>query len=79
MAYDTAGYRDHCGECCHLVLDKERTKYNREIFGEHMPKVYYCEKLHIRVELLDSPNNSSSKAAGCYGYEKASYIRRYSS
>ena len=79
MPYDNAGYREHCYECRNFALDEERTKYNREIFGEHMPKVYYCEKLHIRVELLDSPNNSSSKAAGCYGYEKASYIRRYSS
>lgn len=79
MPYDNAGYRDHCYECRHLVLDEERTKYNREIFGEHVPKVYYCEKLHIRVDLLDSPNNPSSKAADCYCHEKASYIRRYSS
>lgn len=79
MAYDRAGYRVHCCECRHFALDEERTKFNREIFGEHMPKVYYCEKLRIRVDLLDSPNNPSSKAAGCYSYEKAGYIRRYSS
>lgn len=71
MAYDTAGYSKHCGECRHLALDEERTKYNREIFGEHIPNVYYCEKLHIRVDLLDSPNNPSSAAAGCYIYEKS--------
>lgn len=79
MAYDNAGYRRHCGECRHFELDEERTKLKREVFGELTPKVYYCKKLHIRVDMLDSPNNPSSKAAGCYCYEKASYIRRYSS
>ena len=79
MAYDRAGYLRHCGECRHFALDEERTKLKREVFGDHIPKVYYCEKMHIRVDMIDSPNNPSSKAAGCYSYEKASYIRRYSS
>lgn len=77
MAYDRAGYHNHCGECRHFALDEERTKYNREIFGEHIPKVYYCEKLHIRVDLLDSPNNPSSAAAGCYSFEKSCKRQRY--
>lgn len=77
MPYDNAGYRDHCYECRHFELDEERTKYNREIFGEHIPKIYYCEKLHIRVDMLDSPNNPSSAAAGCHSFEKAGKRRNY--
>ena len=73
MAYDNAGYRYHCGECRHFKLDEERTKLKHEIFGEHMPDVYFCGKLHIFVEPLDSPNNSSSAAAGCYSYEKGNH------
>lgn len=70
MAYDNAGYRRHCGECCHFTLDEERTKLKREVFGELIPNVYYCGKLHIFVEALDSPNNPSSAAAGCYSFKK---------
>lgn len=77
MPYDNAGYRDHCYDCRHFELDEERTKYNREIFGEHIPKIYYCEKLHIRVDMLDSPNNPSSAAAGCHSFEKAGKRRNY--
>ena len=71
MAYDLAGYHNHCGECRHFALDEERTKLKRDVFGELIPSVYYCKKLHIFVEPLDSPNNPSSAAAGCYSFEKA--------
>ena len=71
MTYDSAGYRDHCGECRHFALDEERTKLKREVFGELIPSVYYCKKLHIFIDHFDSPNNPSSAAAGCIYYEKA--------
>lgn len=70
MPYDSAGYRDHCGECCHFMTDVERTKLRREVFGEHATEVHYCGKLHIFVNVLDSPNSPSSAAAGCYSFEK---------
>ena len=70
MAYDSAGYRYHCGECCHFALDEERTKLRRELFGRNIPNAYYCKKLHIPVDLLDSPNNPASAAAGCIYYVK---------
>lgn len=70
MAYDSAGYRYHCGECCHFALDEERTKLRRELFGRNIPNAYYCKKLHIPVYLLDSPNNPTSAAAGCIYYVK---------
>lgn len=77
MAYDRAGYHNHCGECRHFSLDEGRTKLKREVFGELMPSVYYCKKLHIFIDPLDSPNNQSSAAAGCYSYEKAGKRQRY--
>lgn len=77
MAYDRAGYHNHCGECRHFSLDEGRTKLKREVFGELMPSVYYCKKLHILIDHLDSPNNPSSAAAGCYSYEKAGKRQRY--
>lgn len=77
MQYDNAGYRDHCYECRHFALDEERTKLKRDVFGELTPKVYYCKKLHIRVDMLDSPNNPSSAAAGCYSFEKSGKRQRY--
>ena len=70
MTYDSAGYREHCGECLHFKLDEERTKLRREVFGEHAAPVYCCGKLHIFVNVLDSPSNPSSNAAGCHSYEK---------
>lgn len=70
MACDCAGYRNHCGECRHFELDDRRTALYREIYGEHMPDVYRCEKLGIRVERFDSPQNPLSVAAGCLSYEK---------
>lgn len=70
MPYDRAGYRNHCGECRYFKLDEERTKLRREVFGEHAPEVHYCGKLHIFVNVLDSPSNPSSNAAGCFSYEK---------
>lgn len=73
MPYDRAGYRDHCGKCRHFKLDEERTKLKREIFGEIIPDVYYCAKLHIFVEPLDSPNNPSSAAAGCYSFKRGNH------
>lgn len=30
----------------------------------------HCGKLHIFVSILDSPQNPSSNAAGCFSYEK---------
>lgn len=70
MPYDRAGYRDHCGECRHFMLNEERTKLRREVFGEHAPEAHYCGKLHIFLSILDSPQNPSSNAAGCFSYEK---------
>lgn len=70
MAYDNAGYRDHCRECCHCALDEERTKLRREVFGRNIPKAYYCKKSHIPVDYLDSPNNPTSAAAGRIHYVK---------
>lgn len=70
MPYDNAGYRDHCYECRHFALDEERTKLIREIYGRYMPKVYYCKKLHIVVDSLDSPDNPTSAAAGRIYYVK---------
>ena len=70
MPYDRAGYREHCGECRHFITDAERTKLSREVFGEHVPDAHCCGKLHILVSALDSPNNPSSNAAGCFSYEK---------
>lgn len=71
MPYDNAGYRDHCYKCSNFAIDEERTKLIREIYGRYMTKVYYCKKLHIVVDSLDSPNNPSSAAAGCHSFEKA--------
>lgn len=70
MAYDSAGYRYHCCECCHCALDEERTKLRRELFGRNIPKAYCCKRLHIPVDHLDSPNNPTSAAAGCIYYVK---------
>ncbi|WP_333789653.1 hypothetical protein [Parolsenella catena] len=64
MPYDSAGYRDHCGGCRHFKLDERRTALYREIYGEHMPGVHRCEKLGIRVDRFDSPQNPLSVAAG---------------
>ena len=50
MAYDLAGYHNHCGECRHFALDEERTKLKRDVFGELIPSVYYCKKLHIFMD-----------------------------
>ena len=72
MSYHRAGYHNHCGECRNFALDEERTKLKREVFGERTPKVYYCKKLNILIDHLDSPSNPSSMAAGCIYYEKAS-------
>ena len=77
MAYDRAGYHNHCGECRHFELDEERTKLKHEVFGELIPSVYYCKKLHIFIDHLDSPNNPSSAAAGCHSYEKFGKRQRY--
>lgn len=77
MPYDNAGYRDHCYECSNFALDEELTKLKREVFGELIPSVYYCKKLHIFIDHLDSPNNPSSAAAGCYSFEKACKRRHY--
>ena len=74
MAYDSAGYRNHCGECRHFALDEERTNLKREVSGKLTPRVYYCKKLHIFIDHLDSPNNPSSAATGCYSFEKASQV-----
>lgn len=70
MPYDRAGYRDHCGDCRHFKLDEERTKLRREVFGEHAAPAHYCGKLHIFVNVLDSPSNPSCNAMGCFSYEK---------
>lgn len=70
MPYDSAGYRDHCGDCRHFMLDEERSKLRREVFGEHAAPAHYCGKLHIFVSALDSPQNPSSNAARCTNYEK---------
>nr|DAW35140.1 MAG TPA: hypothetical protein [Caudoviricetes sp.] len=70
MPYDRAGYREHCGECRHFKLDEECTRLRREVFGEHAAPANYCGKLHIYVSALDSPQNPSCNAAGCYSYEK---------
>lgn len=77
MAYDSAGYRDHCGECRHFALDEERTNLKRDVFGKLIPRVYYYKKLHIFIDHLDSPNNPSSAAAGCHSFEKAGKRRQY--
>lgn len=74
MAYDRAGYREHCGECRHFELDEKSTALSRETYGEYMPDVYRCEKLGIRVERFDSPQNPLSVAAGCFSYEKANGV-----
>lgn len=68
MAHDRAGYRAHCGECRHFKLDERWTALYREIYGEHMPDVHRCEKLGIRVERFDLPQNPSRAAAGCIHY-----------
>lgn len=70
MPYDSAGYRDHCGDCRHFIPDAEGSRLRREVFGEHAGDVHYCEYLGIRVNYLDSPQNPSSNAAGCCSYEK---------
>ena len=70
MAHDSAGYRDHCRKCRHFGVDERRTAFYREIYGEHMPDVYFCEKLGIGVDPWDSPQGPVSVAAGCIYYEK---------
>ena len=74
MAHDRAGYRNHCGECRHFELDERSAALLREVYGEHMPDVYRCEKQGIRVGRFDSPQNPISAAAGCIHYEKANGI-----
>lgn len=74
MAHDRADYRNHCGRCRHFKLDERRTALYRETYGEHMSDVHRCEKLGIRVERFDSPQNPSSVAAGCFSCEKANGI-----
>lgn len=70
MAHDSAGYRDHCGECRHFMLDAERSRLRCEVFGEHTAPAHCCDKLHFLVSALDSPSNPSSAAAGCFNYER---------
>lgn len=70
MAYDSAGYRDHCHECRHFELDERWTAIYREIYGEHRPEVYRCKKLDIRVKPYDSPQNPTSAVAVCVYYER---------
>lgn len=70
MAYDSAGFRDHCRKCRHFEFDDVQTALRREIYGVHMPEVYRCDKLGVIVEPLDSPQNQTSAAAGCIYYEK---------
>lgn len=70
MAYDSAGYRDHCRECRHFGLDDVQTALRRELYGGRMLEVYRCGKLGIIVEPLDSPQNQTSAAAGCIYYDK---------
>lgn len=74
MPYDSAGYHDHCGGCRHFKLDERRTALYREIYGEHMSDVHRCERLGIRVERFDSPQNPISVAAGCIHYERANGV-----
>lgn len=50
MPYDSAGYRDHCGDCRHFKLDVERTRLRRVLFGEHAPEVHYCGGLLSVIE-----------------------------
>lgn len=42
--------------------------------GGHMSDVHRCEKLGIRVERFDSPQNPLSVAAGCFSYEQTNGI-----
>ncbi len=39
-----------------------------------MSDVHRCEKLGIRVERFDSPQNPLSVAAGCFSYEQTNGI-----
>jgi hypothetical protein len=55
MPYDNAGFRDHCGECRHFMLDEERTRLRREVFGEHAGPAHCCGELRVFVGALDLP------------------------
>lgn len=74
MPYDRAGYRDHCGECRHFMIDAWLMQIRRYAYGVGAPAAYYCDALRDYVNASDSPQNPISAAAGCIHYEKANGI-----
>ena len=70
MAYDSAGYRNHCSKCRHFWPDADGTALRREVFGRHMPETHRCDKWGVRVDPWDSPQSPISVAAGCIFYER---------
>lgn len=66
MTYDRAGYRDHCGDCRHFMIDAWLMQIRRYAYGVGAPAAY--------VNASDSLQNQISVAAGCVHYEKANGI-----
>nr|DAJ05048.1 MAG TPA: hypothetical protein [Caudoviricetes sp.] len=63
MPYDRAGYRDHCGECRHFMIDARLMQIRRYAYGVGAPAAYYCDALGDYVDASDSPQNPISVAA----------------
>lgn len=74
MPYDRAGYRDHCGECRHFMIDARLMQNRRYAYGVGALAAYYCDALGDYVDASDSPQNPISVAAGCFSYEKANGV-----
>lgn len=70
MAHDSAGYRDHCRECRHFMIDAWLMQIRRYTCGVGAPAAYYCDARREYVNASDSPQNPLCAAAGCIYYEK---------
>lgn len=57
MAHDRAGYRDHCRECRHFMIDAWLMQIRRYAYGVGAPAAYYCDALRGYVNASDSPQN----------------------
>lgn len=74
MPYDGAGYREHCGECRHFMIDAWLMQIRRYAYGVGATAAYYCDALRKYVNASDSLQNPLCAAVGCTKYEKANGI-----
>lgn len=74
MASDSAGYREHCGECRHFMINAWLIQVRFSAYGVDASAPYYCDALRKYVNASDSPQNPLCAAAGCTKYEKANGV-----